>query len=302
MAHSVTRTLAMIAHNLSYTVAIGDPSAGLEFSEMSATHDAARLDGLLDAMHAAADAARAITVPRFRAAIDIDNKAGADAFDPVTSADRDAETCLRDHLLAAFPDVGFVGEESSQTMHAAGSAWVVDPIDGTRAFITGMPLWGTLIAFNDGDEAVLGLMDQPVLGERYVGRPGNASLHVDGRVQRLSTRRGVAMAEAMVCCTTPDMFTTDAERQAFGRVASAARLVRYGGDCYAYAQLAAGHIDIVIESDLKPWDIQALIPLIESAGGRISNWDGESAQAGGQILAAGSDALHAEALALIRGG
>ena len=179
-----------------------------------------------------------------------------------------------------------------------GACWVVDPIDGTRAFITGMPLWGTLIALNDGREATLGLLDQPVLGERYVGRRDGAFLHARGSVRRLRARSGRTLAQASLCCTTPDMFDAD-ERAAFERLAAAARLVRYGGDCYAYAQLAAGHVDLVVESDLKPWDVQALVPLVRGAGGLVSDWSGGAAEAGGQIVAAGSPALHAEAMAVL---
>jgi len=261
---------------------------------------------LLDAMHGAANAARAVTAARFREPLDVDDKAPGDTFDPVTDADRDAETAIRDALAVRFPTIAFRGEESAASptpgdATPSGPSWVVDPIDGTRAFITGIPVWGTLIALNDGHEVVLGLLDQPILGDRYVGTPTEATLHRGGSVQRLKTRGGRMLAEASLCCTTPDMFNAGAERAAFDRVAALARLVRYGGDCYAFAQLAAGQVDVVVESDLKPWDIQALVPLIRGAGGVVSDWSGGRAEQGGQIVAAGSAALHAEVLARLAG-
>ena len=271
----------------------------------------ARLASLLEAMHGAADAARRVTAARFREPLSIEDKAPEALFDPVTDADRDAESVIRAHLAERHPDIAFRGEESSAGAAGAehpeeggepgGPVWVVDPIDGTRAFITGMPLWGTLIALHDGRDVVLGLLDQPILGERYVGAPDGAALHVAGSVRRLRARAGRALAEASLCCTTPAMFAAGAEREAFDRVADAARLVRYGGDCYAYAQLAAGHVDVVVESDLKAWDIQALIPLIRGAGGVVSDWSGGRADEGGRIVAAGSAALHAEVLARLAG-
>lgn len=277
-------------------------------TDLDRPFDAAHLARLLESMHGAADAARDITRARFREPLAIDDKAEGDAFDPVTSADRDAEAIIRDHLERAHPDIGFLGEESAQASEraagraagsssSAGARWVVDPIDGTRAFISGMPLWGTLIALHDGCEVRLGLLDQPVIGERYVGQPGGAMLHAGGSVRRLAARRGRVLAEAVLCCTTPEMFAPGEELAAFERIARAARLVRYGGDCYAYAQLAAGHVDVVVESDLKPWDVQALIPIVRGAGGVLSDWSGGDGADGGQIVAAGSAELHAEVLA-----
>jgi len=266
--------------------------------------DTARLARLLEAMHDAADKARHVTRSRFRAPLVVDDKGPGDAFDPVTDADRDAEALIRERLLRAAPEIAFRGEESSADAgdaSDAGPSWVVDPIDGTRAFITGMPLWGTLIALHDGVDVALGLLDQPILGERYVGGPDGAVLYVEGSVRRLGTRTGRTLAEASLCCTTPAMFTDEEEREAFGRVAERARLVRYGGDCYAYAQLAAGHVDVVIEADLQPWDIQALIPIVRGAGGVVSDWRGRSAAGGGRVVACGSDELHAEVLARLAG-
>lgn len=288
-------------------------------SGLSSQWNAAYLESLLETMHQAADAARAITLGAFRAPLTIDNKAsgarldgntGA-AFDPVTNADRETEACLRDRLSSAHPEIGFIGEESSSgargqepsvDAQSLQAHWVVDPIDGTRAFMSGIPLWGTLIALNVGGRVPLGLLDQPVLGERYVARPGKSSAYFGGSERRLATRQGVALASATLSCTSTEMFAAGGERDAFDRVAGRARLVRYGGDCYAFAQLAAGHIDVVVEADLAPWDIQALVPLVREAGGELTTWSGGDPAHGGQIVAAGSAALHAEVLELLTGG
>ena len=268
-----------------------------------------RLAACLASMHRAADAARTVTAARFRdagGALAVDDKgAGGDVFDPVTDADREAEALIRACLHRDHPDIGFVGEESAAAGapgfgDGAGPTWVVDPIDGTRAFITGMPLWGTLVALHDGRGVALGLLDQPILDERYVGTPDGATLRAGGATRPLASRGGRALAAASLCCTTPDMFAAGEERAAFERVAARARLVRYGGDCYAYARLAAGFVDVVVESDLRAWDVQALIPIVVGAGGVISDWSGGPAVDGGRVVAAGSAALHAEALALLR--
>ena len=255
---------------------------GAPAAKAAAPFDAPRLAVLLQSMHEAADAARGVTRPRFRATLTVEDKASGGPFDPVTDADRDAEALIREHLCRAHPDIGFLGEESGSV--AAGFGPVGSDLAGTDprargarasragwsirstgrgAFITGMPLWGTLIALHDGRDVVLGLLDQPVLGERYVGGPDGATLHVDGSVRPLRARGGRTLGEAVLCCTTPEMFDKIEERARVrtGR-GGRARLVRYGGDCYAYAQLAAGHVDVIVESDLKPWDVQALIPLV----------------------------------------
>lgn len=255
---------------------------------------------LLLAAEQAADAAAEVTLRHFRADVRVENKAGDTAFDPVTEADRMAELAIRERLLAEFPDIGFHGEEHDVVAGQNGLTWVVDPIDGTRAFMSGMPMWGTLIGLFDGQDAVLGVMDQPYLQERYVAAHGQSWLYCRGRRQALRSRAQVSLEEATMYCTTPDMFATDESRAAFVRVRDAVRLSRYGGDCYAYALLAAGHVDVVLDCDLKPYDIVALIPLIEAAGGVISNWQGESAADGGFVVAAGSPQLHERTLAMLQ--
>ena len=256
---------------------------------------------LLDAACRAADAASPITLRHFRQEVDIDNKASGHDYDPVTVADRDAEAAIREVLLEAFPQHGFFGEETQQLEQLNELLWVVDPIDGTRAYITGMPLWGTLIAVYDGCDSVLGVLDQPFLRERYIGRPSHTELHCDNRISRLQTRQVASLANAVLQTTTPDMFKTQFERNAYQRVCDRVALNRFGGDCYAYAMLAMGFIDIVIESDLQPYDIQALIPIIRGAGGVITNWQGESAVNGGAVVACGSANIHTQVLAILAG-
>lgn len=248
--------------------------------------------------HRLADAAAAQSLPLFRRHGDIEDKAAATGgrrFDPVTAADRAAETAMRDLIAATYPDHGILGEEHARVAGTSPLTWVLDPIDGTRAFITGLPLWGTLIALNDGERPVLGMMDQPFTRERFVGTGQAAWL---GELP-LSTRPCASLAEARLMCTTPEMFADAGEWQAFSGVARRARLVRYGGDCYAYCMVAAGHVDAVVEAGLQPYDVQALIPIIEGAGGIITSWTGDDAQSGGRVVACGDRRLHAEILAAL---
>ncbi|ASJ75634.1 histidinol-phosphatase [Granulosicoccus antarcticus] len=255
---------------------------------------------LLAAAQRAADAAADVTLRYFRSDMNVVNKAGEHAFDPVTEADRLAELAIRASLKVDFPDIGFHGEEHAAIAGGSGLTWVVDPIDGTRAFMSGMPLWGTLIGLFNGRDAILGLMDQPFMAERYTAIGSQANLLARDGLHSLQTRKNVTLEQATMYCTTPDMFDTAESKAAFQRVRETARLTRYGGDCYAYAMLAAGHVDVVLDCDLKPYDILALIPLIEAAGGVVSNWEGNSAVDGGYVVAAGSRQLHAQALSLLQ--
>lgn len=263
--------------------------------------DEALLPNLLQVANLAADAAAKFTLAHFRQPLSVDNKASGTEYDPVTIADRQAEAAIRDVLLGAFPDHGFLGEESAPVEQDNSLIWVVDPIDGTRAYITGMPLWGTLIALYDGHDVVLGLLDQPFMQERYVGMPAQTQLHTPAGTQSLSTRSDVCLSQAVLQTTSPDMFVSELERHAFERVRRQVAMARFGGDCYAYALLAMGYIDVIVESSLKPYDIQALIPIIRGAGGVVSDWQGGSAVAGGAVVASGSTALHDEVLACLAG-
>ena len=264
------------------------------------------------AQNLADQSARAI-LPHFRKVIAVDNKAGGNpihgevaagtlAFDPVTAADRAAERVIAKAVSRAFPDHGLVGEEYGTRSAAARFRWVVDPIDGTRSFIMGYPMWGSLIGLLDGESPILGLMDQPYTRERFWSAGSGAYLKVgDSKARRVATRPCSKLADATFSTTDPDLFAPGDEAAGFAGLKSRARMTRYGGDCYAYAMLAAGFVDVVAEAGLKPHDIVALIPIIEGAGGRITTWDGGPATQGGRILAAGDPRLHAEALRVLAG-
>ena len=258
-----------------------------------ATHlDSALLAELRSFAEELADASGPLIMRHFRSPMQVEDK-GCAGFDPVTVADKAAERLIRELIAARYPGHGILGEEEAVSAGSSPLTWVLDPIDGTRAFVTGMPLWGTLIALNDGRRPVIGVMDQPFTRERFVGMPGAAWRN--GEPLRTSSCIGLDAARLM--CTTPDMFTLAGQRTAFEHVAGQARLVRYGGDCYAYCMLAAGHVDAVIEASLQPYDVQALIPIVEGAGGRMTRWDGGDAQHGGAILACGDPSLHDQLLA-----
>jgi myo-inositol-1(or 4)-monophosphatase len=255
---------------------------------------------LLAFAHELADISGSIIRPYFRKPLAVTNKAQKGAFDPVTAADRAAERAIGRAIARRFPDHGLIGEELGRTREGARLQWVIDPIDGTRAFIMGYPLWGTLIGLLDAEEPVLGLMDQPFTGERFWSGPNAAYLRTaGGKARRLKTRACPRLAEATLSTTHPDLFETSEERDAFARLKAKARMTRYGGDCYAYCLLASGFIDIVVEAGLKAYDVVALIPIIERAGGRVSTWTGEPAIAGGRIVAAGDARLHEQALAIL---
>lgn len=255
-----------------------------------------QLDEFLQFAEALADAARAASLPHFRTRPAVEDKGGR-RFDPVTLADRSAERAMRALIGSRYPQHGILGEEEDRVVGQSPMTWVLDPVDGTRAFILGLPLWGTLIALNDGERPVLGVMDQPFTGERFAGTGSSAWLN--GQPLRVQTCESLAHAKIM--CTSPEIFETDAQLAAFQRAADRARLVRYGGDCYAYCMVAAGHVDAVIEAGLKPYDVQALIPIIEGAGGVMTNWDGGDAQHGGTVVACGDRRLHQQILAVLAG-
>lgn len=254
---------------------------------------------LIDVADRLADVARIETLRYFRGeALETQSKGagltGA-GFDPVTAADRAAEQAMRAELAKLRPQDGILGEEFEAKPSASGLTWVLDPIDGTRGYIAGAPTWGVLIAVHDGDRPVLGVIDQPYIGERFTGGLGIARMEgpkggLDLRVK--STRD---LEAALICTTFPEVGTPD-ERAGFEAVAQRCQLTRYGMDCYAYALLAAGQIDLVIEAGLQPYDIQAPIAVIEAAGGIVTDWQGGRADQGGRVLAASTPELHAQAL------
>jgi histidinol phosphatase-like enzyme (inositol monophosphatase family) len=241
-------------------------------------------------------------LPFFRSALSAQDKSRGGAFDPVTEADRAGEAVMRQLIKRTFPTHGIVGEEFGTEQANVEYVWVLDPIDGTRAFMAGLPLWGTLIGLTRQGAPAYGMMHQPFTGERFFGDGGSAAYRgrQGGKTveRRLTTRRCASLGEATLATTSPKLFD-EAGRAAYERVEAAARLARYGCDCYAYCMLAAGHIDIVIEQGLQPYDIVALIPIIEGAGGLVTTWDGGSAAKGGSIVAVGDRRLHDPVLTLL---
>ena len=253
---------------------------------------------LLSVANALADAARPPILRHFRAAgLSADNKL-AEGFDPVTIADREAETAMRAVLAARRPHDGILGEEEGHAPGTSGLTWVLDPIDGTRGFLAGAPVFGVLIAVHDGERPLLGVIDQPYIGERFLGWSGGATLTRDGQSRDLRTRHGVMLEQAILMTTFPEVGTPH-DKAGFDAVAGKAKLVRYGMDCYGYALVALGQVDLVIESGLNAYDIQGPIGVVEAAGGVVTNWRGGPCDQGGQAIAAGCPALHAAALKVL---
>lgn len=244
-----------------------------------------------------ADLSGQTILPHFRERIVVHNKLGDAGFDPVTEADRAAEHAIRAHIKRRFPSHGILGEEHGAERGSSPLTWVIDPIDGTRAFMCGMAQWGTLIALNDGTKPVVGVLDQPYTGERWVASNGRTTFR-DAKGQRslLKTRPCPSLSTAVLSTTSPVGYFSDAEQAAFWRLSGQARLTRFGGDCYGYGLLAMGFIDLIVETTLQPWDVQALVPIVENAGGVITTWDGGPAQDGGRVVACGDAALHAAVL------
>lgn len=250
-----------------------------------------------DFMHRIAAVAARETLPRFRQPGLVANKL-AGGFDPVTEADRETEKAIRALISAEFPDHGILGEEFGAEGADNRHVWVIDPIDGTRSFISGIPLWGTLVGLTDHGDAIAGMMVQPFIGELFYAAGQGAHYEGPHGKARLSTRANKSLAEATLCTTTPAIFEPR-QRAAFDRLERQVCLSRYGTDCYAYCMLAAGGIDLVVEAGLQPYDIVALIPIIEQAGGVVSDWAGGPAEKGGAIIAAASAGLHAAALDIL---
>jgi myo-inositol-1(or 4)-monophosphatase len=260
-------------------------------------------DATIAFAHRLAETAGEVIRPFFRQRIDITDKglAKGSVFDPVTAADKGAEEAIRAVIERERPRDGILGEEFPEKSSANGLRWVLDPVDGTRAFITGRHEWGSLIALEDNGRAVLGILDQPVLGERFIGVNGNAELRTSNTRTPLHVRSCARLSEAVLCATHPDQYFSPAERDALGRVKSQVRMTRFGGDCYLFGVLALGCIDVIIESTFNRWDVAALIPIVEGAGGIITNWQGGSCAHGGQILAAGDARIHEQVMNLLNG-
>ncbi len=239
--------------------------------------------------------------PFFRTALGVEDKNQGGAFDPVTAADRAAEQAMRTLIRQKFPAHGIIGEEFGAERRDAEYVWILDPIDGTRAFISGMPAWGTLIALTRAGKPVFGMMHQPFIGERFSGDGRAAAYRGPAGDRALRVRPCEALGDAVLYTTNP-RYMNAADRAAFARVEAAARLPLYGGDCYSYCMLAAGAVDLVIETGLNTYDVAALVPIILGAGGIITTWEGGSAEGGGRIIAAGDRRTHAAAMELLNAG
>ena len=249
--------------------------------------------------HRLADASGAVIRPYFRQRIEVTHKPGMHAFDPVTEADRGAERAIRAIIERERAADAILGEEYGEKSGGPWR-WVLDPVDGTRAFITGRHEWGSLIALEHENVPVLGILDQPVLGERFLGVNGRSFLLEGEKRTALKVRECARLKDAILCVTDPFSYFTQAQAAAFQRVSKAARMTRYSGDCYLFAALTLGFVDVIIEAGFKPWDIAALIPLVEGAGGVISAWDGGDCRDGKTILACGDKRIHEEAIKLLK--
>jgi histidinol phosphatase-like enzyme (inositol monophosphatase family) len=255
------------------------------------------LDGfLIELNHASAD----VILPLFRADHGMRNKAGSGDYDPVTEADQGAEQTIRRLIAGRFPDHGVIGEEYGEDRPDAEFVWVVDPIDGTKAFVAGLPVWTTLIGLRFQGEPVLGSIGQPFTGELFIGQAGGSRLISGGRESALRVRNCPNLNEAVIATTDPAIFAGD-ESAAWLRLRQAVRLARLGCDAYAYAMVALGAMDLVVETGLKAWDIEAAAPLIAGAGGVITDWSGARlGRRGGQVALAGDPACLDQALAILR--
>ena len=255
---------------------------------------------IVDVAHALADAARVATLLHFRADDLVADTKEALRFDPVTVADRLSEERMRAILAERRPQDGILGEEFGATEGTSGLTWVLDPIDGTRGYLSGTPTWGVLISVRDATGPLFGIIDQPYIQERFEGGFGRALVNGPMGQKALRCRPPRPLAEAILFTTFPEVGTAD-ESAAFRRVSPQVRLTRYGTDCYAYALIAAGQIDLVIEAGLQAYDVQAPIAVITAAGGVVTNWQGGPVHDGGQVLAAANAQIHAAALALLNG-
>jgi len=256
-------------------------------------------DKLIAFANRLADASGAVIRPYFRQRIEVVHKPGRAPFDPVTEADKGGERAIRAIITRERPDDGILGEEYGETPGKNGLRWVLDPVDGTRAFITGRHEWGSLIALEENEIPVLGIIDQPVLGERFIGVHGRSFLVEGEKRTPLKVRECAGLKDAILCATDPGAYFSQAQQAAFARVNSQVRMTRYGGDCYLFAALALGFIDIIIEANFNRWDVAALIPLVEGAGGIITAWDGGDCRDGQTILACGDRRIHQQAIKLL---
>jgi myo-inositol-1(or 4)-monophosphatase len=255
------------------------------------------LDSLPAFLDRLANAATEAIMPHFRTPLATETKETT-RFDPVTIADRNAEQAMRALIKASYPTHGIIGEEFGNENEDAEFVWVLDPIDGTRSFISGLPTWGTLIGLKRNGRPVLGMMAQPFTGERFAGDTTRAWYTGPGGARDIRSRACASLADASLFTTTPAMFR-GADRAAYDRVEAAVRMPRYGYDCYAYCMIAAGNTDVIVEAGLQPYDVVALIPIVEGAGGRFTSWDNKTAANGGRVVACGDPRMHDIVVAML---
>ena len=267
---------------------------------MSAS-ETGNLDQYLSFAHRLADLSAAAILPHFRNLTSVENKSGDGKFDPVTTADREAEQVIRAEIASAWPNHGISGEEFGDDSSGAEYCWLVDPIDGTRPFIMGLPVWGTLISLTRSGVPILGLMNQPVTGERFWSTSAGALYRKGESEQPIHTRACPKLGDAILSTTSPDLLATPQDKERFDALSEHVRFRWFGGDCYGYCMLAAGHIDLIVESGLSAHDIAPLIPIIEAAGGCITDWSGGTARSGGRAVACGDPALHDQVLKILAG-
>ena len=240
--------------------------------------------------------ARRITLPLFADPKGVQNKATGNDYDPVTQADIDAEDALRASIRQAFPDDSIEGEERPDHIGTSAFSWTLDPIDGTRAFVAGVPVWSTLIALSHANKAVLGMIDLPALETRYIGRTDETIRKAwverpHHSINKLETRACPEIRDGILGCTEPFGMFRPGELAAFKIIGSGTKFMRLGLDALGYGLLAEGRMDIIVEAGMKPCDVRALIPIVEGAGGRLTNWEGESAVDGGRVVAVGDAGL-----------
>jgi myo-inositol-1(or 4)-monophosphatase len=256
-------------------------------------------NALTDFARSLADAAAAAILPFFRSDNQVDIKPGA-VWDPVTEADRAGERIMRHMIEQRFPDDGINGEEFGMKQGRSGLTWILDPVDGTRAFICGMPTWTTLIGLSLDGSPKVGLMNQPYVGECFYGNPSGAWCDYGGTTRRLRVKPARPLAEAIFCTTAPELYRSDEEKRVLASMSSTTRLTRYGGDAYFFCLVAAGQIDIAMDAQMQAYDIAPLIPIVEGAGGQVSTWEGGSAANGGNVAATSSAGLMEQVLDVIR--
>lgn len=258
-----------------------------------------KVAGALCVARQAMQGAGEIAMRYFRQPLVVDNKLGEGRFDPVTQADREVEAYLREELTRSYPEFGVIGEEDGVTPGTTDTNWIIDPIDGTKAFISGFPTWGILVGLQQGSMVHAGLMYQPATAELFYGSAAGAFLQQRGETLSMQTRQESLLEEAVLYCTHESMFANADNLAAFRRVAARARLQRFGGDCYSYCMLALGQVDLVVEDTLQPYDIVPLIAIIEAAGGVVTDAQGKTPVDGGFVIAAANKQLHAEVMALL---